>query len=313
MKRKHVLFSLLALSSIALSGCYVDLGFIKLGKAPEEETASEEGGNKPAPIDGKVIKDSDAYYDAAADAERISTYYSGFNDSRSGSALLTAIRSLNSLKRTKEVGYELMGTSSSGYFKFTDFSVKSTIDYVDGIPFGTKVSSFYSGKSAYTFNREHVWPESHGGESVEDDIFMTRPTIEEENSDRGNSAYVTGMVTEHSGWDPVAAFAQSLGVYQSVRGECARIIFYCMTATSTLSLVDSNSLSSSSMGKLTDLVVWSCENPVTYREKRRNVGGQYLQGNRNTFVDHPEYVCKIWGDTNSTTKSACSKAGFATN
>ena len=30
------------------------------------------------------------------------------------------------------------------------------------------------------------------------------------------------------------------------------------------------------------------------------------QGNRNPFIDHPEYACKIWGNTNATTKAICS-------
>ena len=29
------------------------------------------------------------------------------------------------------------------------------------------------------------------------------------------------------------------------------------------------------------------------------------QGNRNPFIDHPEYACRIWGDTNDTTRSIC--------
>ena len=29
------------------------------------------------------------------------------------------------------------------------------------------------------------------------------------------------------------------------------------------------------------------------------------QGNRNPFIDHPEYACRIWGNTNSKTKQIC--------
>ena len=41
------------------------------------------------------------------------------------------------------------------------------------------------------------------------------------------------------------------------------------------------------------------------REKRRQDGGEYLQGNRNAFVDHPEFACKIWGTYNQATKQVC--------
>ena len=280
---KYKRFSALTiLASIALSGCYVDLGFIKFGKPSKNAEA----------------------YDAKADAEAISEYYSDINDSLVGNSLLNSLKALNGQKKEKDIGYSSMGTGPSGYFKYTDFDPASVKYNSEGVPFGTKILSFYSGISTTSFNREHVWPKSRGGDKVENDILMVRPTIKEENSDRGNSSYVTGKATEHNGWDPVTAFSNTIGVAESIRGECARIIFYCLTAATGLTLSDTTGVGSNDMGKLTDLVKWSCENPVSIREKRRNVGSQYVQGNRNAFVDHPEYVCRIWGNSNSSTKTA---------
>lgn len=304
MKFKNLkLFSLLALGSIVLSGCYADLGFIKFGTKPEE---NENGGNN-----NNNNNNNSQAYDTQKDSAVISEYYSGINQSSSGTALLSALRSLNLGKRTSEVGYTNMGTNASQKFKYTDYD-PATVRYTEsGVPYGSKISSFYSGKTTSVFNREHVWPKSRGGDLVENDILMVRPTVEEENSDRGNSVYVTGMATEYNGWDPVTAFGNTIGVAENIRGECARIIFYCMTASSSLVLGDGTGNSGNNMGKISDLVEWACDNPVTMREKRRNVGAQFLQGNRNAFVDHPEYVCKIWGDTNSKTKAACSRANYA--
>lgn len=294
--KKHVFLSLLAFSSIALSSCYLDLGFVQFGKKESQQESKKEEDKQ----DG-------------GSSEDFKGYYKSIDDSQSGDALLNQLRSLNLEKRTSEVGYKNMGTSSTGKFKFTDYDPATVKTNADGVKYGTAILSFYSGKSTTSFNREHVWPDSRGGDRVEDDIFMTRPTITEENSSRGNSAYVTGMESEHDGWDPVTAFASGIGVYQSIRGECARIIFYCMTATTGLVLNDSTTNSGNNMGSLTNLIEWACENPVNDREKRRNDGGQYLQGNRNAFVDHPEYACKIWGSTNSKTQAACKKANYATN
>ena len=67
------------------------------------------------------------------------------------------------------------------------------------------------------------------------------------------------------------------------------------------------------MGKLSDLLKWNINYPVLDREKTRNEGAEYLQGNRNPFIDHPEYACKIWGNTNSTTKSICDNATYPTD
>ena len=304
--KKHVFLSFLAFSSITLSGCYVNLGFIKFGKKPQEQEEQKKDDEQ------QQSKDIPAYDEEKQNA-RILEYYASIDSTQSGETFLTALRTLNLANRKKEVGYNQMGTSASGMYKYTDYDPSTAKYTTEGVPYGTKIVSFYSGKITTTFNREHTWPDSRGGDKVEDDILMTRPTISAENSDRGNSVYMTGMVDERNGWDPVAAFENNIGVYKSIRGECARIIFYCMTATTGLVLNDNTSQNGNNMGKITDLIEWACENPVNDREKRRNVGAEHLQGNRNAFVDHPEYACKIWGNTNAATRAACSKANYATN
>lgn len=280
--RKLALLALVAFSSTVMAGC--DL--------PGTDVVID-------------IDDDDDDYGDLIDKAHIEEYYKDIKSSSSGTTLLSALKTLNTSKRKSTVGYKQMGTDASSKYKFTDYDPATAKKNAAGVLYGTKILSFYSGKSTLTFNREHVWPKSRGGDKVEDDIFMTRPTITAENSDRGNSVYVTGMTSDSAGWDPVAAFSKTIGNYKSIRGECARIIFYCMTATSGLTLNDNTSNGGNNMGKISDLVEWACANPVNEREIRRNNGGEYLQGNRNAFVDHPEYVCKIWGSTNSRTKKAC--------
>ncbi len=242
------------------------------------------------------------------------TYYSGISDSLTGDSLLSALRSLNSTKRQSTVGYSSMGTTPSGQFKYTDY-VTSTVKYdSNGQPYGTEIVSFYSGNATKSFNREHVWPNSHGGNVIEDDIHMPRPTISTENGSRGNSFYVEGMKSTTDGWDPAM---ESFGD-ETYRGDSARIIFYCMLVDDRLSLIEAEKHSTSNsnkdymMGKLSDLIKWNINYPVLDREQRRNEGAEYLQGNRNPFIDHPEYACRIWGDSNATTKSLCASADYPT-
>ncbi len=71
------------------------------------------------------------------------------------------------------------------------------------------------------------------------------------------------------------------------------------------------------MGKLSDLLKWNlqylpstsetADTALRVEQNRNNVieSNAALQGNRNPFIDHPEYACKIWGNTNSATKSIC--------
>ena len=44
------------------------------------------------------------------------------------------------------------------------------------------------------------------------------------------------------------------------------------------------------------LLRWHKLDPVSPHEQQRNDAGEQFQGNRNPFVDHPEYVEMIWGE-----------------
>ena len=245
-----------------------------------------------------------------------SVYYSSISNSLSGTSLLGSLQSLNASNRKKTMGYGTMGTSSSSSpYVYTDYNPNATVQTDSkGQRYSTSLVSFYTKTQMTSYNKEHVWPNSRGGSAVEADIHMPRPTISSENSSRGNSFYVEGRSTSNNGWDPYTA-----GYSEISRGESARIIFYCMVASSNLKLSDEVNISSggagytSTMGKLSDMLKWNLQYSVTIYEQNRNNGAQYLQGNRNPFIDHPEYACKIWGNTNTTTQSICSSYGEAPN
>ena len=172
-----------------------------------------------------------------------------------------------------------------------------------------------------TWNKEHSWPQSRGvGNDGPDysDVHHLKACNSGVNSSRSNKAYGTSG----SEWDP----NQVVGVHD--RGESARALFYMDTRydggepmTTDLVLV-SSSPSGNQMGDLSELLAWHYdEGPSTF-ERRRNqlifsnnpwdwedtqinpeitIPGferpplSYHQGNRNPFVDHPEYVWAIWG------------------
>lgn len=228
----------------------------------------------------------------------VKAYYDGIGD-ETGDSLLSKLRSLNSSKKNKDVGYTAALSNPTKGFYITD-----------GDKDAKTITTFYSGKTnkgTGKLNREHVWPKSHGGSVVENDIHMIRPTLNAENGSRGNSFYVEGMCDGSQGWDPAM---EDFGV-ASYRGDSARIIFYCVVASSRLSLIDqdyhptSNDNPDYKMGKLSDLLKWNLQYDVLERERKRNDGAESLQGNRNPFIDHPEYACKIWGNTNSNTRRVC--------
>ena len=225
------------------------------------------------------------------------SYYQTINPN--SNTLRNDLYTLNNSKIDHLVTFSVMLSNASHGFYVTDPGVGDRT-----------ITTFYSGNShrgTTGLNREHVWPKSHGGNLVEDDIHMVRPTLEAENGSRGNSFYVEGKRDEFNGWDPAM---ESFGK-ESYRGDAARIIFYCAIANLNLTIVDmdyhatSNKNPDNMMGKLSDLLKWNLRYPVQSREMVRNDGAQTLQGNRNPFIDHPEYACKIWGNTNATTRQIC--------
>ena len=289
--KKTFIFTSIALTSLLLSGCL---------PTPKKKSSSS-GSDTPSQSTIVPVSGSGATSVDPGD------YYASITDDMTGNTLLEALRELNKTRKTSEVGYGNMGTSASKMYKYTDYD-PDTVKYDDkGQPYGTVIISFYSGNKMTSFNREHVWPKTHGGGKVEHDIHMPRPTIPSENGSRGHSFYIEGMKSESDdGWDPAM---EDFGK-EDYRGDSARIIFYCMVANDTLTLVDDGSRSSDTsnneMGVISDMLSWNLRYAVQDREQRRNAGAQYLQGNRNPFIDHPEYACRIWSGFNSKTQQICS-------
>lgn len=235
------------------------------------------------------------------------TYYNDISDTLTGSSLTSALRTLNNSKKKRNGGYKAL-LNDDFWARYTDFDSNSSYsqDTTHNLPYSNKIVSFYSGNvatNASGMNREHVWPNSKGGSLVEADSHMARPTLTSENSSRGNSFYVEGMKSTSQGWDPAM---ESWGD-ETYRGDAARIIFYCAMANGSLTLVDKSSddNDNNTMGKLSDILRWNLTYGVKQREMNRNEAVEAIQGNRNPFIDHPEYACKIWGDTNSATREAC--------
>lgn len=209
------------------------------------------------------------------------TYYNQISDELRGKDLLLQLDNLLDSTSHPTINFTYKGLMSE-VFPYTDGK--------DG-----KLYAFYRGTlaSSGSMNREHVWPNSRGGNYVERDPHMVRPTLTSDNSGRGNAFY-----NESGNYDP-----GEFGAYQ-YRGICARIIFYCAVKAQEngLNLVDKNtdSTSNKSMGKLSTLLKWNLEYDIDATEIQRNdVLYTKFKHNRN-------YACKIWGDTNAETRGVCS-------
>jgi hypothetical protein len=88
-----------------------------------------------------------------------------------------------------------------------------------------------------------------------------------------------------------------------VKGDIARSQFYMAVryeggaGEPDLELVENTVLISSSaayMGRLSTLIQWHKLDPVDAAERQRNDGVYGYQGNRNPFVDHPDWVQTVF-------------------
>ena len=248
---------------------------------------------------------------APAQATGPGDYYDGISDSLEGDSLLRALNSLNNTKRKSTTTYAGMRTAAKVFDADPDGSGKIISFYTNDL-----IGPNWDGGS--TWNREHVWPNARGGSKVEGDAHMTRPASTAINSERGSKGY------SMQAYDP----GQYVAYY---RGMASRIIFYAAIADTSLKVIDEplnydGSSPANSMGCLSEMLKWNLEyqpsdtsltgdNDLARRtELNRNEQIQNAsigQGNRNPFIDHPEYACRIWGNTNSKTREIC--AGSSTD
>jgi len=121
-------------------------------------------------------------------------------------------------------------------------------------------------RGAASLNCEHVVPQSmfDKKEPMRSDLHHLFACEVGENSRRGNTPY--GNYTPKGG-----------------KGEVARATLYFMLRYPDIKLPYGGN-------KLEMLKEWSAADPPSLHEKRRNQEIEKLQGNRNPFIDHPDWV-----------------------
>jgi endonuclease I len=164
------------------------------------------------------------------------------------------------------------------------------------------------------WNREHVWAKSHGFPNDKQhgytDINHLCAADKSVNGDRSNYDFKMGG-NEHDectgcSLDSAAATWEPP---DRVKGRIARMLMYMEIRYNgndesdggmpDLVLVDTSTkgLKEPTIGYLPDLLDWHCKFPVSDTERIRNNKVHSWQGNRNPFIDHPEYVESIWNHT----------------
>lgn len=242
--------------------------------------------------------------------------------------------------------HDLMESTMTQSVTYTN--LKQEYPYSDAIDGNTKTyGMFYSGELndsvAYKdISREHVWPKKHASFHKKNggcDLHHLRPEIATVNSTR--SDYILGNVKDVYPQDKITTPTyngnvifylytkgnknsdQRCEIPDRVKGDVARILLYvwCRWEQPNLFMdIDDPQVDTSDnkndnrndgvrvIESLETLLQWCAEDPVDTWEMGRNDAIELIQGNRNVFIDYPEYAWLLFGqeipDTLTTPTSA---------
>lgn len=160
------------------------------------------------------------------------------------------------------------------------------------------------------FNREHLFPQGTFGKShpMRSDFFHIFPTDGKVNNIRGSLPF--GEVSRASkitlngskrGQSKTPGYSGE--VFEPIdefKGDVARALLYFGTryenkiAHWNHPMLSKNKNTAYAKWFVRLLLKWHKQDPVSQHERVRNEYGYKFQGNRNPFIDHPEYAEQIW-------------------
>ncbi len=263
-----------------------------------------------------------------ADAQPPAGYYNG-TATLTGAALKTKLKQIITNGHSDQ-GYNGLWTgymtTDRDYFYENDGTV---LDIYSENPNGPDPYNFTPGQKQcgnYSnegdcYNREHIVPQSlfNEGSPMKNDIHTVRATDGKVNGMRSNypfgkvgSASFTSLNGSKVGSSVSPGYSGT--VFEPIdafKGDVARMIFYFVTRYETqLSGFNSGNMLGGSAypglqnWQLQQLMLWHIQDPVSNAEISRNNASYTFQGNRNPFIDNPQWVNDIWGTPDSTPPTA---------
>ncbi|CAA0153155.1 Protein of unknown function precursor containing a C-terminal secretion signal. Putative endonuclease [Tenacibaculum maritimum] len=154
------------------------------------------------------------------------------------------------------------------------------------------------GSGSGVWNREHVYSKSLANPNLGTigagaDAHNLRPADAQRNSSRNNRKFATGngassYITSEGNWYPGDEW----------KGDVARMIMYMYLRYGDQTLPTGVCVGNpiATDPNMIDLLLqWNAEDPVSNIEKQRNPVLERMQGNRNPFIDNPNFATQIWG------------------
>lgn len=206
------------------------------------------------------------------------------------------------------------GTKTIVWDVYTDNPAGAECESTFGSPYQDKGTS--GTVECQRYNREHAFPQSWfaSAEPMRSDMFIVYPTDKKVNGQRGNFPYgkvTSPTYTSNNGTKlgPNTFLTQYTGsAYEPIneyKGDLARSTFYVATAyENNIAAWQANSNANDVLNgtaypafdnwyiKL--MYLWHIQDPVSTKEIDRNNDIYMMQGARNPYIDHPEYVALVW-------------------
>lgn len=231
---------------------------------------------------------------------------------KTGTELKTAL--YNIIKGHTSYPYTSSGTDTWDILKIADRDPNNP-DNVVGIYSGFSMNGAAEYNSGNGWTREHVWAKSRGDFGTTNgagtDLHHLRAEDNSTNTARNNRNFdeADEPYTDASGTysGPTESLTSSTEwIWEpptSVKGDIARMLFYMTTryegenGEPDLELQEAylDNLSKEPFhSKLSTLIAWHLSDPVSDAERQRNDVIYSYQGNRNPYIDNPDWVCEIW-------------------
>lgn len=244
----------------------------------------------------------DAAFGALGKGSPITSYYKSITTSMSGKVLMNALTKL--VAGQKEYSYD---DARDKMFASVDDLDNDNV--VQDVYTGRRVAGVTDRKSAFQrgMNAEHTWCQSMGAKEgpAQADLHHIFPVDAGANSSRNNLPFGEVLPGEgtmlpdflgdglHSRMGRGSAGKDVFEPRADHRGDVARAMFYIyIRYVNGAKNLGAFRLDNFKLEQDT-LLRWAVTDPVTAAEKARNEAIYHVQGNRNPFVDHPEYIKRI--------------------
>lgn len=157
------------------------------------------------------------------------------------------------------------------------------------------------------WNREHTFPRSRGDFfSIEEDDIPTginqwwntnADSLRHANSDVHGLRAADALENSQRGNNHYGQYLGPAGNTGSFKGDVARAVFFLALRYNALNVVDGFPEIDGQLGDLSTLISWHQNDPPDDFEMNRNNIIYDWQKNRNPFIDYPELVDYIWGNS----------------